>query len=81
MRTEIKVNYSDTATNFTLSIPKLTEDNKENIRYFAEQRIIGIACIVLGIAAPIFLDGEDAIASLLLVPAGLYFLFTGKKVL
>ena len=48
--------------------------------YFLKQKLCGVVLATIGIIAPIVCDG-DATASLLLVPMGLFVLFTKEKVM
>ena len=48
--------------------------------YFLKQKLCGVVLAAIGIIVPIICDG-DATASLLLVPMGLYVLFTKEKVM
>ena len=48
--------------------------------YFLKQKLCGLVLTTIGIIVPIICDG-DATASLLLVPMGLYALFTKEKVM
>ena len=48
--------------------------------YFLKQKLCGVVLAAIGIVVPIVCDG-DATASLLLVPMGLYVLFTKEKVM
>lgn len=48
--------------------------------YYIKQRISGFILLALGVATPFVLDG-DATASLLMVPLGIYLLFTKKKIM
>ena len=48
--------------------------------YFLKQKLCGVVLAAIGIIVPIVCDG-DATASLLLVPMGLYVLFTKEKVM
>lgn len=45
----------------------------------AKQKLIGLFAIGVSIASPLLLDG-DATISLIMLPLGLYFLFTKEKV-
>ena len=47
--------------------------------YFLKQKLCGLVLATIGIITPILFDG-DATASLLLVPMGLFVLFTKEKV-
>ena len=48
--------------------------------YFLKQKLCGLVLATIGIVVPIVCDG-DVTASLLLVPMGLYVLFTKEKVM
>ena len=48
--------------------------------YFLKQKLCGVVLAAIGIIVPIVCDG-DATASLLLVPMGLFVLFTKEKVM
>ena len=48
--------------------------------YFLKQKLCGLVLATIGIIVPIVCDG-DATASLLLVPMGLFVLFTKEKVM
>ena len=48
--------------------------------YFLKQKLCGLILAAIGIVVPIVCDG-DATASLLLVPMGLFVLFTKEKVM
>lgn len=48
--------------------------------YYIKQKLCGMVLTAIGIIAPILFDG-DATASLLLVPMGLFVLFTKEKVM
>ena len=52
---------------------------RENILYYAKQKFIGLLAIGISIASPILLDGDAAI-SIIMLPLGLYLLFTKEKV-
>ena len=52
---------------------------KESLLYKAKQKIIGLLAIGISIASPILLDGDAAI-SIIMLPLGLYLLFTKEKV-
>ena len=53
---------------------------RENILYYAKQKLIGLLAIGVSIASPLLLDG-DATVSVIMLPLGLYLLFTKKKVI
>ena len=48
--------------------------------YYIKQKLCGVVLAAIGIIVPILFDG-DATASLLLVPMGLFILFTKEKVM
>ena len=52
---------------------------RELLLYKAKQKLIGLFAIGVSIASPLLLDG-DATISLIMLPLGLYFLFTKEKV-
>ena len=52
---------------------------KESLLYKAKQKIIGLLAIGISIASPLLLDG-DATISLIMLPLGMYVLFTKEKV-
>ena len=53
---------------------------RENILYYAKQKMLGIFAIGISIASPLLLDG-DATISVIMLPLGLYLLFTKEKVI
>lgn len=65
----------------TLHTLKNTEKilNRNRI-YFLKQKMCGFLFIIIGILCPIFLDG-DATVSIVVVPIGLYLLFTKECVM
>ena len=52
---------------------------RESLLYKAKQKLLGVVAIGVSIASPIFLDG-DATISLIMLPLGIYLLFTKEKV-
>ena len=52
---------------------------RETLLYKAKQKLLGVLAIGVSIASPLLLDG-DATISLIMLPLGLYFLFTKEKV-
>ena len=52
---------------------------RELLLYKAKQKLLGILAIGVSIASPILLD-RDATISLMMLPLGIYMLFTKKKV-
>lgn len=55
------------------------QEKREKILYYAKQKLLGILAIGVSIASPILLD-RDATISLIMLPLGIYMLFTKKKV-
>ena len=53
---------------------------REKILYYAKQKLLGILAIGVSIASPLLLDG-DATISVIMLPLGIYVLFTKKKVI
>ena len=53
---------------------------KEELLYKAKQKLLGVLAITASIASPLLLDG-DATISLIMLPLGLYLLFTKEKVI
>ena len=52
---------------------------RKSLLYYAKQKFIGLLAIGISIASPILLDG-DATISIIMLPLGLYLLFTKEKV-
>ena len=52
---------------------------KERI-YYLKQKLCGFALVYIGVIIPFILDG-DASVSLLLIPLGLYLIFTKNKIM
>ena len=52
---------------------------RESLFYKAKQKLLGVVAIGISIASPLLLDG-DATISLIMLPLGIYMLFTKKKV-
>ena len=53
---------------------------RENILYYAKQKLLGILTIGASIASPLLLDG-DATISVIMLPLGIYMIFTKEKVI
>ena len=53
---------------------------RESLLYKAKQKLIGVVAIGISIASPILLDG-DATISVIMLPLGIYMLFTKEKVI
>ena len=52
---------------------------RESLLYNAKQKLLGVVAIIASIASPLLLDG-DATISLIMLPLGIYMLFTKEKV-
>ena len=52
---------------------------RESLLYKAKQKLLGLLAIAVSIASPLLLDG-DATISLIMLPLGIYALFTKEKV-
>ena len=57
-----------------------TRKSRTDRTYYIKQKLCGVVLAAIGIITPILFDG-DATASLLLVPMGLFVLFTKEKVM
>ena len=53
---------------------------RESSIYKTKQKLIGVVAIGISIASPLLLDG-DATISLIMLPLGIYVLFTKEKVI
>ena len=53
---------------------------RESLLYKAKQKLLGVVAIGVSIASPLLLDG-DATISLIMLPLGIYALFTKEKVI
>ena len=53
---------------------------RESLLYKAKQKLLGILAIGISIVSPLLLDG-DATISLIMLPLGIYVLFTKEKVI
>ena len=51
---------------------------KEELLYKAKQKLLGVLAITASIASPLLLDG-DATISLIMLPLGVYMLFTKER--
>lgn len=76
MITLVKENYTDTFSNYTLtvSIPKITERKK----YFAKQKLIGVVSILLAVATLILTD--IGLISIVFFLLGFYLSITKNEV-
>ena len=53
---------------------------RANTTYYIKQKLSGLILAIIGIIIPFVMDG-DATASVLILPLGLYLLFTKEKVM
>ena len=56
------------------------KEKREMFLYKAKQKLIGLLAITASIASPLLLEG-DATISVIMLPLGLYLLFTREKVI
>ena len=56
------------------------QEKRESLLYKAKQKLLGVVAIAASIASPLLLDG-DATISVIMLPLGLYLLFTKEKVI
>ncbi len=56
------------------------EEWKEKMLYFVKQKLMGLLFVLIGVIIPFFTDGE-ATASILILPLGVYLLFTKEKIM
>lgn len=54
--------------------------NKRKIMYFLKQKLCGLVLVASGVVIPLILDG-DATASVILIPFGLFLIFTRQRVM
>ena len=85
MNTAIKLNTETIETVMTYSEWEKIHTQKQRKRkaertYYIKQKLSGLTMTAVGIITPILLDG-DATASILILPLGLYLLFTKEKVM
>ena len=55
------------------------KEKRELLIYKAKQKLIGVVAIGISIVSPLLLDG-DATISIIMLPLGIYILFTKEKV-
>ena len=55
------------------------KEKRESLLYYAKQKFIGMLAIGISIASPLLLDG-DATICVIMLPLGIYMLFTKEKV-
>ena len=53
---------------------------RESLLYKTKQKLLGLLAIAASIASPLLLDG-DATISIIMLPLGIYMLFTKEKVI
>ena len=53
---------------------------RESLLYKTKQKLLGLLAIAASIVSPLLLDG-DATISLIMLPLGIYMLFTKEKVI
>ena len=56
------------------------KEKRASLLYKAKQKIIGLLAIGISIASPLLLDGDVTI-SIIMLPLGIYMLFTKGKVI
>lgn len=56
------------------------KSKRESLLYKAKQKLLGIVAICVSITSPLLLDG-DATISVIMLPLGIYMLFTKEKVI
>ena len=56
------------------------KEKRELLIYKAKQKLIGVVAIGISIVSPLLLDG-DATISIIMLPLGIYMLFTKEKVI
>ena len=54
--------------------------NRRKIMYFLKQKLCGLVLVASGVVIPLILDG-DATASVILIPFGLFLIFTRQRVM
>ena len=85
MNTAIKLNTETIETVMTYSEwekihTQKARKRKEKRIYYIKQKLMGLAAVGIAIACPLLLDG-DATASVIMLPLGIYLLFTKQKVI
>ena len=53
---------------------------RESLLYKTKQKLLGVVAIAASIASPLLLDG-DATISVIMLPLGIYMIFTKEKVI
>ena len=56
------------------------KEKRESLLYKAKQKLLGVLAITASIASPLLLDGDVTI-SIIMLPLGIYMLFTKEKVI
>lgn len=54
--------------------------NKHKLIYFLKQKLCGLILTAIGCAVPLLLDG-DATASVILIPLGVFLIFTRQRIM
>ena len=54
--------------------------NRRKIMYFLKQKLLGLVLVGFGISLPFVLDG-DATVSVIIIPMGLFLIFTREKIM
>ena len=54
--------------------------NRRKLIYFLKQKLCGLVIVGFGILIPFVLDG-DATASVIIIPLGLFLIFTRQRVM
>ena len=70
--------YTLSETNHIINAERKTK--RESSIYKAKQKLLGLLAIAASIASPLLLDG-DATISVIMLPLGIYMLFTKEKVI
>lgn len=59
---------------------KIRTQKKESALYYLKQKLSGLVLVIVSVLIPIVMDG-DATASVLLMPLGVFLLFTKEKIM
>lgn len=60
---------------------EIKKEIKERIRSYAKQKFCGLILVSIGIAAPILVEPGAVMVSFVIVPLGIYLLFTRRRVM
>ena len=84
MDNTIKVNYREadklTFAEWEAIHKEIRREEKAEKSYYIKQKLLGLATVGMAIICPLLLDG-DVTASIIILPLGLYLLFTKEKVM